>query len=156
MRREARLTPVMDKVADLLASTLIPALGEAVKAAPAWKAAVGEKIAKLTLPVKLAGGVLTVHVRDNIWMQELKYFTPEILQKLHEAGLQITEIQYIYKPGPMQKPDVPKKKRKVGDEEMRFVDNFSRNITDPELKESYRKALTAYFERHSLDEFFRG
>jgi predicted nucleic acid-binding Zn ribbon protein len=52
-----------------------------------WPAIVGEKIARVTTPMKVERGILFVSVATAPWRAELVLRKPEIIQKLNrEAG----------------------------------------------------------------------
>lgn len=62
-----------------------------------WEEAVGEKIAKVAVPVKNKKGVLFVKVEDSVWRFELTRRKEEILQKLNEHSIKssIKDIVFI-------------------------------------------------------------
>jgi predicted nucleic acid-binding Zn ribbon protein len=49
-----------------------------------WEQTVGEKIAKVAVPVKNKKGVLFVKVEDSVWRFELTRRKDEILNKINE------------------------------------------------------------------------
>ena len=53
------------------------------QAVEVWAEVVGETIAKVTEPVSVADGVLTVKVNNPTWRNELTYLKPDILTKLN-------------------------------------------------------------------------
>jgi len=50
-----------------------------------WDERVGEKIARVTRPVRVDGAVLFVEVRSSAWMMELEMMKPTILERLNEG-----------------------------------------------------------------------
>ena len=53
------------------------------QAVEVWAEVVGETIAKVTEPVSVADGVLTIKVNNPTWRNELTYLKPDILTKLN-------------------------------------------------------------------------
>ncbi len=54
---------------------------EQYRAFKSWNEVVGELIARNSVPVKVAGGVLYVSVKNSTWRQELIMQKPQILKK---------------------------------------------------------------------------
>lgn len=50
-----------------------------------WGERVGEKIARVTRPVRVDGAVLFVEVRSSAWMMELEMMKQTILERLNEG-----------------------------------------------------------------------
>lgn len=74
-------------------------ISEAVKSKLAiyyWNYAAGEKIAKVTKPVKVTDGKLFVKVVDDIWRNELFYYKGKLIKKLNKKlrGDYIKEIVF--------------------------------------------------------------
>ncbi len=51
----------------------------------AWDECVGEKIAEVTEPVGVDGGVLFVEVRSSAWLMELDMMKRRILERINEG-----------------------------------------------------------------------
>lgn len=51
----------------------------------AWDECVGEKIAEVTHPVEVDGGVLFVEVRSSAWLMELNMMKRRILERLNQG-----------------------------------------------------------------------
>lgn len=60
-----------------------------------WPCIVGDLLAARSSPVEVRKGVLLVEVRDNAWMQELRFHQQRIIDKIHERfpGLGVTAIR---------------------------------------------------------------
>ena len=61
-----------------------------------WPAIVSELLASKSVPLGLRKGVLTVEVRDNSWMQEIRFHQNRILDKIRERfpDLGVTSIRF--------------------------------------------------------------
>jgi hypothetical protein len=143
----------MDKLGNIIAEYLPENVSHIIKISAVYKYVVGERIWKVSKPVKYDGKILTVAVFDNIWIQELSFLKQDIINKLKSEGANVSDIKFVHRFKPLTQE---KKfyKRAVTEKEMVFVDRFSSFIKDDSLRQSYRKALTSYFQRYSLRDFF--
>lgn len=66
-------------------------------AVPEWDGCVGERIAAVTEPITVSGGVLIVAVRSSAWLMELKLMEREILGRLNRGRRKgrIDRIRFI-------------------------------------------------------------
>lgn len=142
----------MKRLGEMLDTAVGKSMAASMALAPVWKRAVGETVASLTAPVKVDKGTLHVMVFDSLWVSELTFMAGEILPKLEKHG--ITALKFFHKSSPLKKTQPPVKRRKVGAEEQRFIDNYTRGIGNEELRDSFRRAMTAYFEQHTIADFF--
>lgn len=72
---------------------------------PAWEQAVGPQIAAATRPVSLRDGVLTVHVKHAVWLQELHQQQQVLLRRVRKvaAGDAVKALRFkvgVLPPGP--------------------------------------------------------
>lgn len=69
---------------------------EALGVWPAWEEAVGSEIAAAAQPVSLRDGVLTLHVKHPVWLQELHAQRQQLLRRVqaHAAGRAVTELRF--------------------------------------------------------------
>lgn len=60
-----------------------------------WSLVVGDLLALKSSPLQIRAGVLTVEVRDNSWMQEIRFHQKRIIEKINDRfpGLGVTEIR---------------------------------------------------------------
>jgi len=79
---------------------------EAAKVFAWWSRSVPPRILDHARPVRLARGVLIVHVSSSVWANELHYLSDDLLKRLREAA-PTTGIERIrFQVGPL--PDIPK------------------------------------------------
>jgi hypothetical protein len=73
---------------------------EALGVWPAWEEAVGPQIARASRPVSLRHGVLTVHVRHAVWLQELTAMQTTLLRQVRRvaAGNVVRELRFRVAP----------------------------------------------------------
>jgi predicted nucleic acid-binding Zn ribbon protein len=63
-------------------------LGQRLKKAEAldrWSEIVGEQIARVTVPVRVEGDTLVVHVTSSVWRNELVFLKRELIAKINKA-----------------------------------------------------------------------
>lgn len=73
---------------------------------PAWEEAVGPEIAAAARPVALRDGVLTVHVRHAVWVQELHAQRQSLLRRIQRlpAGAAVRELRFKVGALPVENP----------------------------------------------------
>lgn len=69
---------------------------------PAWEEAVGPQIAQAARPASLRGGVLTIHVKNTVWLQELYQQRQVLLARVQRlpAGGSVSELRFRVAPVP--------------------------------------------------------
>ncbi len=75
---------------------------EALGVWPAWEEAVGPEVAAAARPVALRDGVLTIHVKHAVWMQELHAQRASLLRRVQAvaAGAEVRELRLKVAPAP--------------------------------------------------------
>jgi len=117
-------------------------------AAEAWAQAVGPQIATNAWPARVqADGTLVVHVRDAIWGFELTQRAAEIAARLPGRP----RLRFL--PGPLPTQDAPPTRPVPNPtaEQAREALAIAAAITDPELRESVARTITAALARHRPD-----
>lgn len=63
---------------------------------PAWEQAVGPQIAAAARPVALKAGVLTIHVKHSVWLQELTAQKATLLRRVRAtaSGSVVRELRF--------------------------------------------------------------
>lgn len=102
-RRKADYEPIgVAHIGTLLAEALRdPArIRQALGVWPAWEEAVGPQIAAAAKPVSLKEGVLLVHVRHAVWLQELTPQKAALLRRVQAlpAGAAVKDIRFRVAP----------------------------------------------------------
>jgi predicted nucleic acid-binding Zn ribbon protein len=61
-----------------------------------WPLIVGDLLASRSSPLDLRKGILTVEVRDNSWMQEIRFHQNRIIEKINDRfpDLGVTGIRF--------------------------------------------------------------
>ena len=79
-----RLSTILETV---LVDTLgLPAAATQVRLLRSWEEIVGPFLGGKTYPGKIRNGVLTVHVPNHAWAQELQLSTPVLLEKIRSVA----------------------------------------------------------------------
>lgn len=147
----------MRRIGDILAETGGEVYSDFIRINTVWVKAMTKNIAEVTTPYKLsADGALSVLVRDNIWHTELNYMKSEIMEKLAEYGLKVTNINFKYRAHYEKVRKIKRPAYEITQEKQIYIEEITKNINNNELKELFAKAMTAYFKRYSVKEFIDG
>lgn len=125
-----------------------------------WKEATGDLISQVSMPIHFEEGVLTVNVRDTIWVNELNLLKKEIINRINEnlGKERLNDIRY--------RVGIVKFKENIehyvnffnlGEvrltkEDLSMIENAVSIIEDEELREKFRKLFIVSLERKYLDE----
>jgi predicted nucleic acid-binding Zn ribbon protein len=117
--RPARLG---DALQDYLKSSGLEERIEEAAVLPDWAERVGDAIAAVTEPVRVAHGTMIVAVRTSGWLMELRLMEREILRRLNDGRAmgRIAKIRFVMKgeednPAPPEpRPRFPRRPRKDG------------------------------------------
>lgn len=116
-----------------------------------WADVVGAMVAERTQPLRIIDGTLTVAVSSAPWMQELRFMTGMMKDKLNSrlGGEIVREI--VLKAGKVQQPkpeylsvQVPPKVLTSAQQAM--IDEQAAAISDPETRLAFRELMTASLE----------
>jgi hypothetical protein len=104
MRRRPSYEPIgVTHIGTLLAEAIGDAdrVRQALGVWPAWEQAVGPQIAAAARPVALRKGVLTVHVRHAVWMQELTAMRATLLRRIGRVASASVVREIRFRVGPL-------------------------------------------------------
>ena len=112
-----------------------------------WADIAGPEIARRSRPGELRAGVLTVHVDNSPWLQEIMLRSSEILAGLRARhGSAVTSVRCVLGTLPAPRQTVTHDRPPPGDplsaEEERAVDTIIAPVTDPVLAASVRRLVT--------------
>jgi hypothetical protein len=112
----------------------------------AWTQTVGPTIAQQAQPARFARGVLTVAVKNSVWLQELQLMAPEILARLrrHPIGRAVDKIRLrIGKVEPPEKPNPALLERlskvELEKETLLQIDRLCAVVVDSDLRSVIRR-----------------
>ncbi len=113
-----------------------------------WPEVVGPVVAARAMPLRIIKGTLTVAVSSGPWMQELRFLTAMMRDKLNErmGGDVVREI--VLKAGRVDQgagpapEDVPRKKR-LTPRQLAVIDELSAEIVNTETREAFAALMKA-------------
>lgn len=116
-----------------------------------WESVVGNTVASRAVPLRIIKGVLTIAVSSGPWMQELRYMTDIIKDKLNTAlGSEIV-ISIVLKTGKIEHfinippEEIPAKKRLTPCQQ-NFIKEQSAVLPDAELQLVFAELMKASYQ----------
>lgn len=116
-----------------------------------WPDVVGPVVAGRAMPLRIIRGTLTVSVSSGPWMQELRFLTAMMRDKLNErlGGEVVREI--VLKAGRVDQADVPPqesapRKKKLTARQLAYIDEQSASIADSETREAFTALMRSSLE----------
>jgi hypothetical protein len=148
------LRPIADDVRRL---GRVPGVDPLVEAARrVWRAAVGEQVARYSLPVRRSGAALVVHCADAGWVSELTLLSRQVQAALSEAlGEPSPPLRFVVgnvdAPELVDRPPVasPAPLREPSADERRSARELAAGIADPALRAAAERAIAASLARRS-------
>ena len=155
MQKRPRMTfpqPLSGVMQDSLAgSSLANRLREA-EIWRVWPDVVGATLACRAQPVRIINGTLTVSVSSAPWMQELRFMTAMMKEKLNiRLGDEVVK-EIVLKAGRVSLP-APEEPEKIHAilpltfRQQALIENESASITDPETRRAFIELMQACLER---------
>ena len=116
-----------------------------------WPEVVGATVAARAQPLRIINGTLTLAVSSAPWIQELRFMTGMMKEKLNKSlgGEVVREI--LLKAGKVQdtvidaEPEMPPKKTLTA-AQLALIDEQSSAITDPEARLAFAELMKASLE----------
>ena len=123
----------------------------ALKVMDRWHEIAGSAVASRSCPIFLRKGRLVIRVSHPSWMQELSLLKKEMIARINETlpslqvkdiRLEAGEVQESYQ----ERREVPKAAvRTLSRDEKEYIDRSVERITDEELRDAARNAMTKGF-----------
>lgn len=117
-----------------------------------WPDIVGEALASRAYPVRIINGTLTVAVSSAPWMQELRFMTAMMKEKLNSClGAEVVR-EIVLKAGRVEKPpaEVPDEIITVlplTSQQLSLIEAQSAAIEDPETRQAFIELMKASMEQ---------
>ncbi|KAB0672408.1 DUF721 domain-containing protein [Oryzomonas sagensis] len=118
-----------------------------------WPEVVGPTVASRAQPLRIINGTLTVAVSSAAWMQELRFLTAMMKQKLNDRlGAELIK-EIVLRPGTFKKnsepvdDDEPAPLNVLSEQQKAFIAEQAAGIVDPETREAFVDLMTTSFER---------
>jgi predicted nucleic acid-binding Zn ribbon protein len=122
---------------------------------PVWDEVVGKTIAANAQPEKIRNGTLFVKVSSSVWMQQLQFMKDMIAEKLNQR-LNREVVKNIFfvvgridSPGPAEK--ATEASTPVVQEDPKTDPQFLESVSDPELRQAFKKLLKTYSRRRGQE-----
>ena len=118
-----------------------------------WPEVVGAAVASRARPLRIINGTLTVAVSSAAWMQELRFLTAMMKEKLNERLGAVLIREIVLKPGTVEKPapsaasDEPALPRVLSEQQKAFIAQQSAPISDPEIRAAFAALMKTSIER---------
>jgi predicted nucleic acid-binding Zn ribbon protein len=119
-----------------------------------WDRVVGKAVAEVTQPGRVKNRVLQIRVVNSVWMQELQFHKPLMIQKLNEflGDPFVQDLRFVLGGreegvSPKAEEGRGKKSRELTEEERERIGKEVSRLSDPEMRETlfglFAKALKA-------------
>jgi predicted nucleic acid-binding Zn ribbon protein len=119
---------------------------------PVWDDVVGKAIARNAQPEKIRNGTLFVKVASPVWMQQLQYMKEMIVEKLN-TRLKSEVVKNIFfvvgriNDEALEQESKAPPQKLAESSECSIDETFLESITDPEIKQAFKKLLKTYSRR---------
>ncbi|MEI6207130.1 MAG: DUF721 domain-containing protein [Desulfuromonadales bacterium] len=117
-----------------------------------WSDAVGAVVAARAQPLRIINGTLTVAVSSAPWMQELRFMTGLMKEKLNDRlGSEVVR-DIVLKAGRVDipVPEAPEEKlpkKRLTPHQQALIEEQSSSIADPEIRRAFSALMKASMER---------
>jgi len=148
--------PSIEKIGDVLDKSLkrlelAPRLDE-YGVWPVWNDVVGNPIARNAQPEKIRNGTLFVKVSSPVWMQQLQFMKELITEKLNQrlGTAVVKNIFFIVgsvDAAPAEAATQPAAQSSPKPHEPEIDEAFLTSLTDPEIRQAFKKLLRSYARR---------
>jgi len=121
----------------------------------AWDRVVGKAIAEVTQPARVRNRILQIRVINSVWMQELQFHKPFMIQKLNEflGDAAVQDLRFVLgereEKNPLKREDEERGRKAFRDlarEERERIEKAVSRLPDQEMREVlarlFAKALT--------------
>jgi predicted nucleic acid-binding Zn ribbon protein len=120
---------------------------------PVWDEVVGKTIAVNAQPEKIRNGTLFVKVSSSVWMQQLQFMKEMIAEKLnHRLNREVVKnIFFVVGRIDSPKPSDTQTSTPPIDQEPKIDQQFLESVSDPELRQAFKKLLNSYSRRRGQE-----
>jgi predicted nucleic acid-binding Zn ribbon protein len=120
---------------------------------PVWDEVVGKTIAVNAQPEKIRNGTLFIKVSSSVWMQQLQFMKEMIAEKLnHRLNREVVKnIFFVVGRIDSPKPSETQTSTPPIDQEPKIDQQFLESVSDPELRQAFKKLLNSYSRRRGQE-----
>jgi hypothetical protein len=118
-----------------------------------WPEVVGPAVASRAQPLRIINGTLTVAVSSAAWIQELRFLTTMMKEKLNKRLGAVLIKEIVLRPGKIEKAslpavlDEPEPQMVLSERQKAFIAEQSAGISDPETRAAFAALMKTSFER---------
>jgi len=118
-----------------------------------WPDVVGPAVASRAQPLRIINGTLTVAVSSPAWMQELRFLTAMMKEKLNDRLGAVLIKEIVLRPGTFEKAahsaaeDEPEPLKVLSGQQKAFIAEQTAGIADPEIRAAFADLMKTSFER---------
>jgi hypothetical protein len=118
-----------------------------------WPEVVGPAVALRAQPLRIINGTLTIAVSSAAWMQELRFLTAMMKEKLNGRLGAVLIKEIVLRPGTIEKAapsaveDKPEPLKVLSERQKTFIAEQSAGIGDPEIRAAFVDLMKTSFER---------
>ncbi|MGD1076082.1 MAG: DUF721 domain-containing protein [Thermodesulfovibrionales bacterium] len=149
----------MNKIGNLL-SPFVKSLGlegalqlEAIETE--WTKIFGEPLSLHTCPANLQNGGLLIHVDSPVWLQQISFYTDDIVKKLRPFGVKEVRLR-LGKIRARKKTLTPESAEiqyvSLDSDTLHYIEDLVSGINDRELRECITQAMEKSFSRRTKNE----
>ena len=118
-----------------------------------WPEVVGPAVASRAQPLRIINGTLTIAVSSAAWMQELRFLTTMMKEKLNGRLGAVLIKEIVLRPGTIEKAappaatDDPVPPKVLSERQKAFIAEQSAGISDPEIRTAFAALMKTSLER---------
>jgi hypothetical protein len=156
INKMARKTPQgIDRVGEVLGNSLkrldLSSRLDEYGVWPIWNDVVGKTIAVNAQPEKIRNGTLFVKVTSPVWMQQLQFMKEMIAEKLNQRLKREIVKNIFFVVGRIDAASLPETATAAAsapaDPESKIDQQFLESMTDPELRQAFKRLIKSYSRR---------
>ena len=149
MKKDSQISALNEIVAGIFQDSPASGRKDLLMIHTLWHKAVGEKIAKNTLPQTIKKNILFVTVSNSVWMQELQFLKEQIRERINKDLPTLTIEDIRFKIGPVtekHRPSSAEPLLPLSPEEKEDVKKHGASIKDPDLRSAFEAVMAAYLK----------
>jgi len=118
-----------------------------------WPEVVGQTVASRAQPLRIINGTLTVTVASPAWMQELRFLTAMMKEKLNDRLGAVLIKEIVLRPGTIEKAapsaieEEPAPPKVLSERQETFITEQAAPIADPETRAAFADLMRTSLER---------
>ncbi len=125
-----------------------------------WSEIAGGAIARNSCPIKVQKKVLILRVTNSVWMHELQYLKPDLIERINtlvgrrvieDMEFRVGKLDRKYKPSKRNKKEKAPELPEPDELDIQKAYELTVEIEDEDLKEAIRRAYIKSLQRRKAD-----